>query len=249
MAEKAIADSKKLLASTGPKGSSSIATKSGRAVSQKEKPAAPAAPKAPSSGMIGDQGADSASGIKTNVDNVAQYIKGVPKMHKGGVVKEDGLKNLQEGEVVIPKEKAEEGKKVMELKKKAGPMAKAMEEEESEPKSEEKKETKKEEKAEGKHKTSDKTSPEKESKAKKHNFHRTEIVHHKNGSHTVTHHPHPAKPSSDGKPVEQEEPMSYAAPDMASMQQGMEQNLGGGPQGGGQPSAAAPAAEAAPAQA
>jgi hypothetical protein len=248
MADKAIADSKKLLASTGPKGSSSLATRSGRAMPEKPKPVVEAPKvKPPSVGLLNtDQGEDSAKGIKSNADNVDQYVKSVPKMHKGGEVTEDGLKNLQKGEVVIPKEKAEEGKKVMALKKKAkGPMAAAMEEEDNEPKSEEKGE--KSEKSEGKHKHKP-AEDKKEDKAKAHNFHRTEIVHHKNGSHTTTHHPHPAKPSADGKPVQQEEPMSYASPDMASMQQGLEQNIGGGPAGGG-PSAAAPAAEAAPAAA
>jgi hypothetical protein len=123
-------------------------------------------------------------------------------------------------------------------------MAAAMEEEGNEPKSEKKGEGS--EKSEGKKKTSDKHSPAKDAKAKPHDFHRTETIHHRNGSHTVTHHPHPAKPGADGKMPEQAEPVSYAAPDMASLQQGMEQNLGGGPAAAG-PSAAAPAAEAAPA--
>ncbi len=234
-ANKAIADGKKLLEGAikfnGPV----------KKATPSPVPAAPK-PKAPSAGMLGDQGADSAAGIKAKADNVDAYVKSVPKMHKGGVVEEDGVKNLKKGEVVIPKEKAEEGKKIMAIKDKAkGPMSKAMEEEENEPESEAKKETKKDEKKESKKES------KKEGKAKPHKFGRTEIIHHKNGSHTVTHHPHPSKPSADGSPSEPAEPVSYAAPDMASMQQGMEQNLGGGPEG--QPSAAAPAAEEAPAQA
>lgn len=234
MANKAIADSKKAL-DRAVKFNGPVKT---------PKPAAPVVEKKASSGLLGDQGSDSAKGIKSNADNVADYVKNVPKMHKGGEVTEDGVKNLQKGEVVIPKEKAEEGKKVMALKKKAGPMAAAMEEEGNEPKSEKKGEGS--EKSEGKKKTSDKHSPAKDAKAKPHDFHRTETIHHRNGSHTVTHHPHPAKPGADGKMPEQAEPVSYAAPDMASLQQGMEQNLGGGPAAAG-PSAAAPAAEAAPA--
>lgn len=235
MADKAIADSKKALDSAvkfnGP-------VKKAPVSAEKTEPKV----KTASSGLLGDQGADSAAGIKAKSENIDQYVKNVPKMHKGGEVKEDGLKNLKEGEVVIPKEKAEEGRKILSLKKKAGPMSSAVEEEKNEPK--ESKE--KSEKSEGKKKTSDKNPPEKESKAKPHDFHRTETIHHKNGSHTTTHHPHPAKPSADGKPGVQAEPVSYASPDFASMQQGMEQNLGGGP-AGGQASAAAPAAEAAPA--
>lgn len=215
---------------------------------------APKAPKAkaPSTGLIGDQGTDSANGIKANADNVKEYIKNTPKMHKGGVVQEDGLKNLKKGEVVIPEEKAEEGKKIMALKDKAGKgiMAQAKEEEDNEPKSEEKHESKKAEKKESKkdEKKDDKKDDKKS--GKKHSFHRTEIVHHKNGSHTVTHHPHPPKPSADGGPSAPAEPVSYAAPDMASMQQGMQDNLGGGPEGGSEPAAAsaAPAEQAAPAQ-
>ena len=120
------------------------------------KPAPAPAPapkaKAPSTGLIGDQGTDSATGIKANADNVKEYVKNVPKMHKGGVVQEDGLKNLKKGEVVIPEEKAEEGKKIMALKDKAGKgiMAQAKEEEDNEPKKEEKHESKKAEKKESK---------------------------------------------------------------------------------------------------
>jgi hypothetical protein len=237
MADKAIADSKKALAS---------AVKFNGPV--KKTPVSPVKPtpkpKMASTGLLGGEGTDIVGEMKAKGDNVDQYVKNVPKMHKGGEVMEDGVKNLQKGEVVIPKEKAEEGKKVMALKKKAkGPMAAAMEEEDNEPKSEAKSEEKgeKSEKSEGK-----KKAATKEDKAKPHNFHRTETIHHRNGSHTTTHHPHPAKPGADGKMPEQAEPVSYASPDMASLQQGMQENIGGGPQAAG-PSAAAPAAEAAPA--
>jgi hypothetical protein len=236
MADKAIADSKKALAS---------AVKFNGPVKPMTKSAAPAAPKPKSSGLLGDQGADSGAGVKANADNVAEYVKGVPKMHTGGVVKEDGLKNLKKGEVVIPKEKAEEGKKIMGLKEKAkGPMAKAMEEEDSEPKAKKsepkEKESKKEDKKDG------------EKKAKKHNYHRAEHEFHSNGSITTKLH-HKPKPSVDGKVEPTPEPTSFASPDFASMQSAMQEHVGGGPEGAepseGEASAAAPAAEAAPAQA
>src|SRR5208282_1580899 len=227
MADKAIADSKKLLESTGPKGTSSLATKSGHTSMRKPAtPAAPAAPapKMPSSGLLTATGHDQAPSLKANTDNIEAYQKAVPKMHKGGEVMEDGLKNLKKGEVVISKEKAEEGKKIMGIKDKAkGPMSKAMEEVDDEPKSEAKSEAKGEKKE-------SKKEDKKESAGKKHNFHRTEIVHHPNGSHTTTHHFKPSKPSAEGKTEQTPEPESYASPDFASMQQGMQQNLGGGPQ-------------------
>lgn len=158
----------------------------------------------------------------------------MPKMHKGGVVKKDGPHNLQKGETVLP---ADEKKAVKVLKSKASGVMSAAMDEDDEPKSEEKKESKKEEKSEGKRKTSDKHNPAHEDKKPKHNFHRTEIEHHPNGSHTVRHIPHPPKPSTDGSPVEAADSPSYAAPDMASLHQGMDANLGGG-EAGGEPSGA-----------
>jgi hypothetical protein len=233
MAEKAIADSKKLLASTGPKGSSSIATKSGRTGMQK--PAAPAAPapKAPSSGLLEATGHSEAPALKAKTDNIEEYTKSVPKMHKGGEVKEDGLKNLQEGELVIPKEKAEEGKKVLALKKKAkGPMSAAVEEEENEPKSEEKKETKKEEKAEGEHKPAEKDKKKKSGKKVK-GMHVRRAT---SGGFIVKHDMDTSE--EPGKPMEQEE---HAIPDIAALHDHMEQHMG-------DEEAAAPAAQAAPAE-
>ena len=259
MADDAMKSSKKLLDSTGPGGKSSIATKSGRAVPAKPAAAAPKAegPSAMSKGLLEATGHDQAPSLKINADKVEATRKvldesGVPKMHKGGEVKEDGLKNLQEGEVVIPKEKAEEGKKVLALKKKAGPMSAAVEEEENEPK----------EKSEGKKKTSDKHHPEKEEKgekegekksekkpAKKHKFARAEHEFHPNGSITTKLHHRMPKPSADGKVEQMPEPTSFASPDFASMQSAMQDHVGGGPEGAEGPSAAAPAAEEAPAQA
>jgi hypothetical protein len=243
MADKAIADSKKALAS---------AVKFNGPVKPMPKPAAPTKPAAPSSGLLTATGHDQAPALKAKTDQIDAYnavTNAAPKMHKGGEVMEDGIKNLKKGEVVIPKEKAEEGKKIMGLKEKAkGPMAKALEEEDNEPKAKKseskEKESKKEDKKEGK--------KDGEKKAKKHNYHRAEHEFHSNGSITTKLH-HKPKPSVDGKVEPTPEPTSFASPDFASMQSAMQEHVGGGPEGAesseGEASAAAPAAEAAPAQA
>ncbi len=214
-------------------------------------------PKPKSSGLLEATGHDQAPSLKINADKVEATRKvldesGVPKMHKGGEVKEDGLKNLQEGEVVIPKEKAEEGKKVLALKKKAGPMSAAVEEEENEPK----------EKSDGKHKTSDKHNPEKEEKGEKEGEKKAEKKPAKkvkkvkgmhvrkatSGGFIVKHDMDNVGGPSDGKMPEQEE---HAVPDMAALQSHMQDHMGeeeAGPSAGA-PAAAAPAAEEAPAQA
>jgi hypothetical protein len=202
---------------------------------KKETPAAPvkSAPKAKSSGLLAET-ESAAAGLKAKSAAVKEYTDSLPKMHDGGKVEKDGAHNLKKGETVLP---ADEKKAVKVLKSKASGVMSAAMDEDDEPKGEEKKESKKDEKSEGKHKTSDKHNPAHEEKTVKHNFHRTETIHHKNGSHTVTHFPHPPKPSTDGSPVEQDEPVSYAAPDMASLHQGMDANLGGG-EAGGEPSGA-----------
>jgi hypothetical protein len=250
MADKAIKDSKKLLASTGPGGKSSLATKSGRASFQAPKPAADAAPKeskTPSSGLLTATGHDQAPSLKANTDNIEAYKAAVPKMHKGGEVKEDGLKNLQKGEVVISKDKAEEGKKIMGLMSKAkGPMSKAMEEEGNEPK----------EKSEGKRKTSDKHNPAKEEKSEK----ETEKKPAKKKGKKVKG-MHVRKATSGGFIVKHDmstdkaEPMQeqeeHAIPDMAALHAHMADHMGEEEAGAepGAAAAAAPAAEEAPAQA
>lgn len=207
---------------------------------KKETPAAPVKPapkaKAPSSGLL-DEAESAGAGIKAKADAVKEYQDSAPKMHDGGKVKKDGIHNLQKGETVLP---ADEKKAVKVLKSKASGVMSAAMDEDDEPKGEEKKESKKDEKSEGKHKTSDKHNPAHEDKKPKHNFHKTEIEHHSNGSHTVRHIPHPPKPSTDGSPVEAPETPSYAAPDMASLHQGMDANLGGG-EPSGAPEGGAPA--------
>ncbi len=222
--------------------------------------AAPVAetPKPKSSGLLDATGHSEAPALKEKTDRLDEVKKvlnsdpNIPKMHKGGEVKEDGLKNLQEGEVVIPKEKAEEGKKVLALKKKAGPMSAAVEEEENEPK----------EKSDGKRKTSDKHNPEKEEKGEKEGEKKAEKKPAKkvkkvkgmhvrkatSGGFIVKHDMDNVGGPSDGKMPEQEE---HAIPDMAALQSHMQDHMGeeeAGPSAGA-PAAAAPAAEEAPAQA
>ena len=146
---------------------------------------APAAKPAPKTGL-GAEAESAAAGIKAKQDAVKEYTDAMPKMHDGGKVKEDGPKNLQKGEVVIPKDKAE--KAMSELDKKAkgkGPMESAVEESEHETPAEEKAEGAKGEAKEGEHKkTSDKHNPAHEGGKKK--VHVTVIHHHKHG-HTMHH--------------------------------------------------------------
>jgi hypothetical protein len=103
----------------------------------------------------------------------AGSTSGMPKMHKGGVVKEDGPHDLEKGEIVIPKDKA--------MKKSAGLMdgMKEAADEKAEPK--------------------DKKKEKHDKPAGKSRYHHTTVHHHDNGSHTTTHHAHP---SEDGKPGE-----------------------------------------------
>lgn len=154
------------------------------------------------------EGKSTADGLKSKQNNVDSYKKAVegdgavPKMHKGGKVKKDGLHDLKKGEVVLTEKDAKKKGVVDGLK--------ADGEEKSE-----KKDSAKEDK--------------KEASKKKHKFHRTEIEHHSDGSHTVRHHPHP---SMKVEGAEQEQPVSYAAPDMATLHAGMDQNLGAAPDQG-----------------
>jgi hypothetical protein len=204
-----------------------------------------AKPKGPSAGILGEA-ASAAEGLKAKGENIKEYmdstsIQSVPKMHDGGSVDEDGVKNLQKGEFVLPKKLAKEGEKIMALKGKAkGVMNAAKESMDDEEKSE-KVDNKKEEKAEKK------PAAKKAAKKAGHDFARTEVIHHTNGSHTTTHHYRPAKAGKDGKMPEQREPVSYGSPDHDSMMSGMDDNLGGGPAGAGAAAPAAPAAEPAPA--
>src|SRR5208282_730201 len=121
---KAVAGAKKALsdAMNNPK----VGTKTGMSYLKDKVPSAPAPaaekPKAASSGLL-SEAASAGEGLKAKSDNVDQYLKAsgvaAPKMHDGGEVKEDGVKDLQKGEVVLPKGKAKEGKQIMAMKDKA----------------------------------------------------------------------------------------------------------------------------------
>jgi hypothetical protein len=130
------------------------------------RPAVPAAPvvappkedakPAASKGLLGPEGVDLEGSVK-GVEERNRQAEGVKdvvapqKMHDGGKVKESGVKDLEAGETVLPKDKDKAEKLAMEhLGKKAkGVMSSAIDEEDNEPKEEEKHETKKEEKSEG----------------------------------------------------------------------------------------------------
>lgn len=137
-----------------------------------------------------------------DLDNQAYRVRNavaagaVPTLHDGGLVKKDGLHNLQKGEGVISKDTMKNAKGLM-----AG-LAEASEEK-SEPKDKPKSETKSDKKHSGKH---------------RHKM--THIEHHADGSHTVRHEP---MPNDDGSPNPQ---VSYAAPDMNALHAGLDQNLG-----------------------
>ncbi len=191
----------------------------------------------PAGSGVGEEAKSAAEGIKAKADNVDQYNKANPDQplkpyKKGGKVDKTGPAILDKGEMVLPTDKKKAEKLAMEhLGKKAGAMASAAEEEEQESPKKEKAEGKKGEKAEEK-------KDEKDDKPK-HNFHRSEVVHHANGSHTTTHHHHPPKNGEVAKDA-----ITYASPDFATMISGMHDNVGGGQAVG--PQQAGPQATPAP---
>jgi hypothetical protein len=136
-------------------------------------------------------------------ENVKEYIKAMPKMHKGGVVKKDGPAILKKGEVV----RTAEQEKAMEDKKKNTP-----------------KEPKKAAELMGGKKSakdgekSDKKDAKSEAKdGKKGGKHKhTHVEHLDDGSHVVRH-----IPRGGGDEV------SYSSPDMAGLHSGLDANLGG----------------------
>lgn len=191
------------------------------------KPAAPAAPKpkAPSAGMISEQeGGELGQSLKAKAENV-KAVAEAPKMHDGGKVKKDGIHNLQKGEVVIPKDKAKEGEAVLALKKKAGAMSQAIDEDEAE-----KQESKP--KKEGGKKTADKQhagSEKKEKESKKKQVKGMHIRRATSGGFIAKHDmDKTAEPGMD-----QEE---HALPDMGAVQQHISDHMGGemGAEGGDQ---------------
>jgi hypothetical protein len=118
-------------------------------------------------------------------------------MHKGGKVKQDGSHILQKGEAVISKEKVEKHSKEVDA------LLDGVKEQAAD-KGEDKKDKK----------------DEKKKKSGSRKYARTEIVHHKNGSHTVTHHPHVM---TEGKAAES---ASYAVPDDNALHSSLKDYIG-----------------------
>lgn len=165
----------------------------------------PAAPKpvatAPKPAMPANPQGDVGKELADKARNVSQYGEGVPKMHDGGVAKKDGLHDLQKGEVVLTKDQAKKSK-VKDLMTKDEP---------------------KKEKESGSKESKEKKEPsaKKESKGKKVQHKHTHIEHHydangKPTGHTVRH-----------TPVEGGQEVSYAAPDLDGVHDGLEENIGG----------------------
>lgn len=80
---------------------SSMAPKSSVPSPAAPKQAAAPAPKAPT---LGDE-------LRVKAQNVAEYTKNAPKMHKGGPVKADGVYNLRAGEHVLTEDEANQARK------------------------------------------------------------------------------------------------------------------------------------------
>lgn len=118
-----------------------------------------------------------------------------PTLHKGGVVKKDGLHNLEKGEIVIPKDEAMKKSGLIDGMKEAA-------DEKAEPKDKKKKD--------GKH----------EKPVGKSRYKHTHIIHHDDGSHTVSHTPHADENGKQG------EDTTYATPDMDGVHDGLEEHVG-----------------------
>lgn len=164
------------------------------------------------------EGGSTAAGLGAVSDNVKQYISSIPKMHKGGVVSKNGIYNMKAGETVRT---PEQEKKMQDHIKKASSAAQVM------TKDEPKKESKPAEKKE--HKAGKKTK----------HAHKVEVEKKKGGYLVKTHHQ-----AEEGQP--QEAPEESVHPDMASVNNHMNEAMGpdeaegAAPQGAGAPPAAAP---------
>jgi hypothetical protein len=175
------------------------------------KPAPVMAPKVATPKMPANPQGDVGKELADKARNVAQYGDNVPKMHKGGVVKEDGVVELKKGETVRT---PEQEKKLQEKTKKSSSAEKLL--------GGKKKESSKE----------DSKSEKKESKKKKHQFKRTIIDHHTDGSHTMTHE-HESDPTKN---------ITGAKADLDGVHDGLEENIGEPEEGSAPPTMpAAPA--------
>ena len=191
----ALSDAKKALASADKKFPTSMARAAG------VNPPAPV--KAPKAAMPAPKPAGNPEGnvggeIADKVNNVAQYNQAVPKMHKGGTKKGEGLALLKDDETVRTKEQENKVQEKLKGTKAKDLMTK------DEPK----------EKKEGKSEKSDK----KDAKKKKHPFKRTIIDHHSDGqSHTMTHE-HETDPTQN---------VTSAKESLDGVHDGLEENIGG----------------------
>lgn len=171
-----------------------------------QKPKPITMPKAPVSAKAGAGLGDE---LKAKQNTVMEYANAnaVPKLHKGGTIKGDGLHvvNLEKGETVEVHPKGEK-------------MA-----DEKEMKSEKAAEPKKEKKASpAALMTSEdkgaKPKGEKKDAKSKGGFTETHIQHHSHGGHTVKH-KHKDNPDKD---------VAYSAQDMEGVKAGLDQHIGGG---------------------
>ena len=211
--QKALAESKKVLESANK-----FQSKAGGPLQKPAADAKPAASPKPatpkkSAGLLGEaeSAAKGVAAKKANVDeyNAAQKASGgqeIKPYKDGGKVEKDGPGLLHKGETVLPKDKKKAEKLAVEhLGKRAGIMAAAMKEEEEESPSEEKKESPSKERAE---KEGGMEKHGKKMAGKHTKYDRTEIKHHKNGSHTITRHPHASSSMEPG--AKMQEPESFA---------------------------------------
>ena len=178
-------------------------------------PSAPA-PKKPMT-----SGEEIASSLNSKSQNVNQYLKSLPKMHKGGMVDKDGVYQMKAGETVRT---PEQEKKMQDHIKKASSAAQVMTKDE--PKKKDEKPAEKKEHKAGK---------------KKNHAHKVEVEKKKGGYLVKTH-----QQPEEGQP--QQAPEESVHPDMASVNAHMNDAMGPdeaqAPQGGAEPSA--PAAQPIP---
>ena len=213
---------KKLSAAKSALGKANTFTKSveGKTPSMfAPKPAPVAAPKTTAPKMPANPQGDIGKELADKARNVSQYGDNVPKMHKGGTVKEDGVVELKKGEVVRT---PEQEKKVQEKLKKSPSAEKLLG-------------SKKKESEGSKESKGDKKSDKKDAKKKKHPFKRTIIDHHSDGSHTMTHE-HESGDSTKN--------ITGAKENLDGVHDGLEENIGEPEEESAPP--AMPAAPAAP---
>jgi hypothetical protein len=180
------------------------------------KPAPVTAPKVAAPKMPANPQGDIGKELADKARNVSQYGGEAPKMHDGGVVKKDGLHDLEKGETVRT---AEQEKKLQEKTKKSLSAEKLLG-------------GKKKESSGPKESKDSKKSDKKDAKKKTHPFKRTVIDHHTDGSHTAT-----LEHESDSA-----KNITSARPDLDGVHDLLEEHIGG--QDEAEPAPTMPAAPA-----